>query len=146
MSLIHFFNADKTFRFSKKQFLKQAIIDLFTSEDVSLKNLNYIFCSDVYLLKINNDFLKHNYFTDVITFPLSVKGEPVTGEIYISLDRIKDNANINKATVFDETLRVVSHGALHLCGYNDKSKSEQTIMRLKESMFIKMFHVKTSKT
>ena len=146
MSLIHFFNADKTFRFSKKQFLKQAIIDLFTSEDVSLKNLNYIFCSDVYLLKINNDFLKHNYFTDVITFPLSVKGEPVTGEIYISLDRIKDNANINKATVFDETLRVVAHGALHLCGYNDKLKSEQTIMRFKESTFIKMFHVKTSKT
>ena len=146
MSLIHFFNADKTFRFPKKKLLKQAIIDLFASEDMSLINLSYIFCTDVYLLKINNDYLKHNYFTDIITFPLSVKGEPVTGEIYISLDRIKENAEINSVTVFDETLRVVSHGALHLCGYKDKSKLEQTIMRFKESTFIEMFHVKSGKT
>ncbi len=145
MPSIHFHNADKAFRFPQKRLLKVAIIDLFAQEGRLLECLNYIFCSDEYLLKINNDFLSHDYYTDIITFPLSEEGQPIVGEIYISLDRIKDNAVANKASMFKETLRVVFHGALHLCGYKDKSKKNSVLMRSKEDYYTGTFHVKWNK-
>jgi probable rRNA maturation factor len=82
---------------------------------------------------MNRDFLQHDYYTDIITFGLSEKGEPVEAEVYISLDRVKDNAANLETTFKDETLRVIFHGALHLCGYKDKRKSEITLMRRKRS-------------
>ncbi len=145
MPSIHFHNADKAFRFPQKRLLKVAIIDLFAQEGRLLESLNYIFCSDEYLLKINNDFLSHDYYTDIITFPLSEEGQPIVGEIYISLDRIKDNAVANKVSMLKETLRVVFHGVLHLCGYKDKSKKNLALMRSKEDYYTGMFHVKRNK-
>ena len=142
MPSVHFYNADKIFRFNKKRLLKQAIIELFVLEKTMLESINYVFCSDEYLLKINNDFLSHDYYTDIITFPISEKGCPVIGEVYISLDRIKENAIINSVTLINETLRVLFHGALHLCGYADKLKKEVALMRAKELACIEMFHVK----
>ena len=142
MPSVHFYNADKIFRFKKKQLLKQAIIDLFVIEKTTLNSINYVFCSDEYLLKINNDFLSHDYYTDVITFPISEKGCPVIGEVYISLERIKENAITNSSILINEILRVVFHGALHLCDHADKSKKEKALMRAKEAIYIEMFHVK----
>ena len=107
-----------------------------------LTRASFIFCSDDYLLQINRSFLQHDYYTDIITFPLSVKDEPIVAEVYISLDRIKQNAIQHNVNLFDETLRVLFHGALHLCGYSDKTKKQQLIMRAKENYYINLFHVK----
>lgn len=145
MTSICFHNADKTFRFPQKKLLKQAVIALFSSEGKPLEGLNYIFCSDEYLLKINREYLNHDYYTDIITFPLSDASAPIFAEIYISLDRVKENSIINDASLHNETLRVIFHGALHLCGYNDKSKQESAKMRVKESFYINYYSLMARK-
>lgn len=141
MQLVSFHSADKQLTFKNKTRLKQFIAGIFEQEDKDLKKLDYIFCSDEYLLQMNNDFLQHDYYTDIITFPLSDKNQPIVGEVYISLDRVKDNASQHKSSVLDETLRVLFHGALHLCGYGDKSTKEIKTMRAKEDFYINLFHV-----
>jgi probable rRNA maturation factor len=103
---------------------------------VLLGSINYIFCSDNYLLKLNIEFLKHNYFTDVITFDYS-EGRIVAGDIYISIDRVMNNSVIYKQNYSDELIRVISHGLLHLLKYNDKEEEEIKMMRQKESQLLK---------
>jgi len=137
MPSISFHNADKVFNFKNKKQLKLSIKALFEKEGKVLSSLNYIFCSDEYLLQINKDFLQHDYYTDIITFPLSEKGMPIEAELYISLDRIKDNAKANTTSTREETLRVIFHGALHLCGYKDKHRKDIATMRAKEAEYIK---------
>ena len=110
------------------------------SEKFFLGNINYIFCEDEYLLKINQKHLNHNTFTDIITFDYS-GGQVISGDIYISTERVKDNANIFNKTFQEELLRVMAHGILHLVGYNDKKKGEIIVMRNKEEEKIKLFHV-----
>lgn len=141
MQLVSFHSADKQLTIKNKTRLKQFIAGIFEQEDKALKKLDYIFCSDEYLLQMNNDFLQHDYYTDIITFPLSDKNQPIIGEVYISIDRVKDNASQHKSSVLDETLRVLFHGALHLCGYGDKSAKEIKAMRAKEDFYINLFHV-----
>jgi probable rRNA maturation factor len=141
MSNIFFYGADKAANVQNKKPVKSLIAFLFQNENVELERVNYIFCSDEYLLKINQQFLQHNTFTDVITFPLSKKGESVYGEIYLSVDRIKENAKSFNAAYQKELLRVMVHGALHLCGYKDKTKSLQQQMRAKENYYLKQFEV-----
>jgi rRNA maturation RNase YbeY len=141
MQPISFHTADKQLKLKNKTGLKQFIANIFDHEDKPLKKLDYVFCSDEYLLQMNNDFLQHDYYTDIITFPLSDKHQPIIGEVYVSLDRIKDNAAQHNASVLDETLRVLFHGALHLCGYGDKSAKEIKAMRAKEDFYINLFHV-----
>ncbi len=120
--------------------LKSFIPILFKKEKIAFESLTYIFCSDDYLLKVNNDFLQHDYYTDIITFDLSSSTTaPVIGEIYISVDRVKENA-INHNTTFElELHRVIFHGALHLCGYKDKSKKDALLMRDKEEDCLSMY-------
>jgi probable rRNA maturation factor len=110
------------------------------SEEALLGNLNYIFCEDKYLLKINQKHLNHNTFTDIITFDYS-EGQVVSGDIFISTERVKDNAGIFGITFQEELLRVMVHGILHLLGYNDKTKDEVIVMRNKEEEKVKLFHV-----
>jgi probable rRNA maturation factor len=100
--------------------------------------VNYIFCSDHYLLQINKQFLQHDYFTDIITFDLSVT-DVIEAEIYISVDRVRDNASTLKVSFEDEILRVIIHGALHLCGYKDKKKSEIEKMRNREGHYMRLY-------
>ena len=116
--------------------VKKLIESVFRKEGVKLGSLNYIFCTDKRLLKINQDFLKHDYYTDIITFELSPKGQPIEGEIYISVDRVRENA-ISQGTSFkQELLRVILHGALHLCGYKDKTTSQIKEIRQKEEYYL----------
>lgn len=136
MQLVSFHSADKQLTLKNKTRLKEFIASIFDQEDKVLKKLDYVFCSDEYLLQMNNDFLQHDYYTDIITFPLSDKHQPIIGEVYVSLDRVKDNAALHNASVLDETLRVLFHGALHLCGYGDKSAKEIKTMRAKEDFYI----------
>lgn len=142
MQLVLFHTADKQLKLKNKTALKEFIASIFDHENQPLKKLDYVFCSDEYLLQMNKDFLQHDYYTDIITFPLSDKHQPIEGEVYISLDRVNDNASQHNASVLDETLRVLFHGALHLCGYGDKSKNEIKAMRAKEDFYINLFHVK----
>ena len=139
MARVKFNYADRKLSISDKTKLKSFILSLFKSENISLSELNYIFCSDEYLLQINKDHLNHDYYTDIITFSLEEKGDPVIGEIYISIDRIKDNAISQKANLLNETLRVLFHGCLHLCGYLDKKPKDIKLMREKEDYYINQY-------
>lgn len=134
---IRFNYADKTFNSSiSRKSLKLMVNQIFITEKVALSYINYIFCSDEYLLKINQNSLNHDYYTDIITFPLHERNKPIEGEIYISIDRVKDNAKSLKISFKTELLRVIAHGALHLCGYKDKTKAQILEMRNKESFYI----------
>jgi rRNA maturation RNase YbeY len=120
---------------NKKKAVRFFIPEIFRLENKSLKRLDYIFCSDEYLLEINKINLQHDYYTDIITFDCS-KDEKIIGEIYISIDRVMENAAIFKTTFSKELHRVLFHGALHLCGYNDKTKKERALIRQKEDYYI----------
>ena len=145
MNKVRFNYADRKLNFSAKTDLKRLVELIFKKEGKSLYLINFIFCSDDFLLDINRTHLQHDYYTDIITFPLSEKSHPIEAEVYISLDRVKQNAKDNKQSFTSELLRVLTHGALHLCGYKDKSKSDIKTMREKEDYYIlefKKFHVK----
>src|SRR6186713_555596 len=125
MQRVHFFFHDRSTTLKDRKKLKNFIGDLFAKEKKELNSVSYIFCSDKYLLEINNRFLKHDFYTDVITFDLSSAKEGTEGEVYLSIDRIKDNAKKIGVPFNEELHRVFFHGALHLCGYNDKTKAQQ---------------------
>lgn len=101
-------------------------------ENKKLGDITLIFCSDDYLLKVNQEYLEHDYYTDIITFDYS-EDDFLSGDLFISFDRVKENAGINNVSFFNELNRVVVHGVLHLCGYKDKSEEEEKLMREKEN-------------
>jgi rRNA maturation RNase YbeY len=113
-----------------KNKLKQFISELFEREGQELEDLQYVFCSDEYLLTINQQFLQHDTYTDIVTFELSPTPEVTVGEIYISVDRVTENAEKFKVPFDQELHRVIFHGALHLCGFKDKSKKDEEKMRV----------------
>ncbi len=112
---------------------------LIEKEGFSLVELNYIFCSDEYLLHVNQQYLHHDFYTDIITFDNSDKEFEIEGDIFISVDRVKENAKELSVPFSTELKRVMSHGVLHLCGYGDKTKEEIELMRKKENEAIKGF-------
>lgn len=109
--------------------------DIILSEGKKLGEINYIFCDDEYLLKVNQDYLQHDYYTDIITFDY-VKGKTISGEIFVSLQRISDNASTLSKNYEEELRRVLAHGILHLCGYKDKTEEEEQLMRSTEDFYI----------
>ena len=139
MQKVHFYFIDRNPVLKERTRLKFFIKKLFLTEKKNLGNLSYIFCSDEHLLTMNKDFLKHDFYTDVITFDLSSSKNEIEGEVYISVDRIKDNAKQLGVSSKEELHRVIFHGALHLCGYNDKKKDEALIMRSKENTYLKRY-------
>lgn len=141
---IHFFYQDVKPAFQKREALKAFIIKFFRKEQTDLEYLNIIFCSDEELLAINRQYLQHNYYTDIITFPLSSKGTPVEAELYISIDRVRENARQNKTTFKNELHRVIFHGCLHLIGYNDKSSQQIKKIREREDHYLRLY-VKNNK-
>lgn len=108
-----------------------------TMEKKKLGELNLIFCSDDYLLEINHEHLDHDYYTDIITFDYT-QGEVLSGDLFISIDRVKDNAKSFEVVTKEEILRVVVHGFLHLAGYEDKTENKEKEMRLKEDTYLKI--------
>ena len=125
------------FNFNKNLF-KIWINEIALSENKKINVINYIFCTDDYLLNINKKYLKHNYYTDIISFDYS-ENNKLSGDIYISMDSIYDNSKIYNSNINDELLRVLSHGVLHYCGYKDKTPSEIQTMRYKEEEKISIF-------
>lgn len=120
----------------EKRKLKQFLVDLFSAEGQGLKSLHFVFCSDAYLLEINKQFLQHDTYTDIVTFEMGEDAAVTEGEIYISTDRVLDNAEKFKTAVNQELHRVIFHGALHLCGFKDKSKKNAALMRSKEDEYL----------
>jgi probable rRNA maturation factor len=120
--------------------LKAFVPQLFKKEGKTFASLTYIFCSDEYLLEVNKNFLQHDFYTDIITFDLSEsKSSPTIGEIYISVDRVKENAITHESSFELELHRVIFHGVLHLCGYKDKTKKDALLMRDKEDDCLSMY-------
>ncbi len=115
----------------KKRFLNSWIKECILSYSKKVGDINFIFCSDEYLKEINIEYLNHHYFTDVITFN-SNEGDILSGDIYISVERVKENAQIYSVDFMNELYRVMIHGVLHLVGFNDKTDEESTQMRLQE--------------
>ncbi len=116
------------------------LLSVISSEDKNLGEINYIFCDDAYLLSINQQYLDHDTYTDIISFDTS-EGNDLSGDIFISVERIKENAQQFNVSVDDELKRVLAHGILHFCGYKDKTDDEAKLMREKEDEKLKMFHV-----
>jgi probable rRNA maturation factor len=112
---------------------------MIVKEKKNLNNLNYIFCSDRALLEINRNYLAHNFYTDVITFDLSSSPKEILADIYISVDRIKENAKSLNLLFGEEFHRVMFHGLLHLCGYNDKTKSQKKLIRKREDLYLNLY-------
>lgn len=139
MSKINFHIHDVKITLLKRQFLKKFLTDLFRQENKQLGEIDYVFCSDAYLLALNQQFLKHNYYTDILTFNLAQLDEPVIGEIYISIDRIKDNVEALSLDLNEELHRVIFHGALHLCGFLDKKASDREKMTKKEDFYLSLY-------
>ncbi|RTL57496.1 MAG: rRNA maturation RNase YbeY [Sphingobacteriales bacterium] len=119
--------------------LKRFIPEVFRIEGRQLHSINYIFCSDEHLLGINRDYLNHHFYTDIITFELNSNEEPVISDIYISTDRVRENAATLKEDYQTELRRVMIHGVLHLCGYRDKSGADKKKMRMKEDFYLGKF-------
>ncbi|MDA3909844.1 MAG: rRNA maturation RNase YbeY [Bacteroidales bacterium] len=116
--------------------LEKALTFLVQNENYQSGDINVIFCSDSYLLQMNKSYLNHDYFTDIITFDY-VEDKIISGDLFISLDRIKENADKYADNFSQELYRVVIHGVLHLCGYKDKSESEKNEMHVKENQYLK---------
>ncbi|HEY5509698.1 MAG TPA: rRNA maturation RNase YbeY [Prolixibacteraceae bacterium] len=132
---IQFFKEDVNFPTLDFFLIIRVLKQTLRANKYKLGDINYIFCSDDYLLQLNKQFLDHDYYTDVITFDYTEKGL-VGGDIYISIDRVRNNSETYHQLYETELLRVISHGFLHLLGYNDKDVSEIQVMRLKESELI----------
>ena len=130
----YFFEDFETFNFHEKA-LSEGVKCLIYSEMKSIGDISVIFCSDKYLLEVNKQYLNHDYYTDIITFDY-VEDVIVSGDLFISVDRIKENAIKYKSSVLRELYRVVFHGVLHLVGYNDKTDEEQDLMTKKENYYL----------
>jgi probable rRNA maturation factor len=133
----HFLKGANTL--TQRTILKAFIDRLFKKEGKNLDNIQYIFCSDDYLLDINRQYLQHDYYTDIITFDLSEPKQPIHAEIYVSIDRVKENARDFKTSFKRELHRVIFHGALHLCGYKDKKPKEEALMRKMEDKYLGLY-------
>ena len=136
---ISFNIADKPITLANRAELKIFLEKQLKKEGIKIEYLQYVFCSDNYLIGINKQFLNHDYYTDIISFDLSeTKGELI-GDIYISVDRVKENAKTHKTTQGNELLRVIFHGALHFCGYKDKKPADVKLMRSMEEKWLKAY-------
>jgi len=134
------FNYETDFSLEDETLYSGWLSRVITSENKKEGEINYIFCDDDYLVKINREYLKHDELTDIISFDYSL-GNELNGDIFISVERVRDNAN-DFNTVFEEELkRVMAHGILHYCAYKDKNEEDALIMRKKEDEKIVMFHV-----
>ena len=135
-----FFNqADSKVTLANRVALKSFIEKRVKIEGFSIETLTYVFCSDKYLLKMNKDFLSHNYYTDIISFDLSETPGNLIGEVYISVDRVKDNAKTHGTSLKEELHRVIFHGALHFCGYKDKKTADAKKMREMEDRWLNAY-------
>ncbi|HTN07242.1 rRNA maturation RNase YbeY [Agriterribacter sp.] len=138
MPPINFYFPYRQFGLKRRKELKLFIRSTFKAEKKNLASLQYIFCADDYLLDINRQYLQHDYYTDIITFNLGTE-KKIEGEIYISVERVKENTQLMQTSFTEELHRVIFHGVLHLCGHKDKLKNEKQDMRRKEDRLLQLY-------
>ncbi len=139
LGTLHFINNGISPEIKDKIKLKNFLAFIFENEKIAFKKLNYIFCNDDYLLKLNTEFLGHNTLTDILTFSFSNKGLPIIAEIYISVQRVKENSLKLNVGYYPELYRVMFHGILHLCGYSDHNLKEKKLMRKMENFYLNKY-------
>ena len=138
-SNIRFFSEEINFTFKKKLKTRTWLTKVIREENNSPQNINYVFCSDEYLSALNKKYLHHNTYTDILTFPDLTNPEKLSGDIYISIDRIKENAARYLQAFDKELARVMVHGILHLLGYKDKTPGDKALMIRKENYYLNKF-------
>ena len=131
---ILFYSEDTAFALDNSEKIVETLVEFIDKEANQCGSINYIFCSDEYLLKLNQDYLNHDYYTDILSFQMD--DDPIQGDIFISIDRVNENAQNMNVPFEDELFRVLSHGILHFLGYKDKTEEEIRIMRGKEDELI----------
>jgi rRNA maturation RNase YbeY len=133
------FNYETDFELDSEEQISKWIIDTISTESHKLEEINYVFCDDEYLHKLNVEFLKHDTLTDIISFDYSI-GKIIQGDIFISVERVADNAKDFGVSFEEELLRVIIHGVLHYCGYKDKTDIDAKEMRDKENHYLSLFN------
>ena len=133
---INFFSEETNFKPKQVKALRNWILNSIETEKHQLLELNFIFCSDDYLLQINKEYLNHDTYTDTVTFDNSETKGKILGDIFISIDRIRENAKTFKTSTKDELHRVMIHSTLHLLGYKDKSTKDKNLMTAKENEYL----------
>ncbi len=136
---IRFHSLVKPFFLPKRNALKQYLKKIAVQHGRQVKSLTYIFCTDEYLQNLNKKYLGHGYLTDIITFPYSEENSAIEADIFISVERVRENASIYKNSTSSELLRVIIHGLLHLCGIQDKTENEKSLMRKKEDELLRSY-------
>ena len=134
--MISFFFQDVASFSLAKGTIRKTAKAIATTEGKVLGDINFIFCNDEYLYDLNVKYLNHDYFTDVITFDYRVSGDIISGDIFISSDRVGDNAALLNVSFYHELCRVMIHGVLHLCGYTDSTSEERALMEAKENYYL----------
>ncbi len=133
---IEFFEADIEYQLDSTDDIRRWLTGLVSEEKCGIEKIQYIFCSDDYLLDINKQYLDHDYYTDIITFPLNNSKTAIHSDIYISIERVAENAKSYNVSTTQELRRVLAHGVLHLCGYGDASDEEKKAMRDREDYYL----------
>lgn len=139
MSDLSFFSEDILFNLSDEATVSAWLFDVALAEEKSIENISYVFCTDEYLHKLNLEHLNHDTYTDIITFDYC-EGSLIQGDIFISIERVKENSVKFKVSFEEELRRVMAHGVLHLAGYKDKSDEEAREMRAKEDFYLSLFN------
>jgi probable rRNA maturation factor len=137
MAKINFYNQEVDFRLKEKAKIRKWILQVVENEYKILGEISYIFCTDTYLLDINQQYLKHNTYTDIVTFDYSEEGK-ICGDLFISIERVNENAQKFSVNFEHELKRVLVHGILHLCGYKDKSEEDEKAMRAREDYYLSL--------
>ena len=135
---IYFFSEEVSFILRDKNKIREWILYTISSEDYGKGSINFIFCSDKFLQSTNLQYLQHDTFTDIITFDTSDKAKEISGDIFISIERVKENSQTFKVFFKTELFRVMIHGILHLLGYKDKTQKEQEMMKAKEDYYLSL--------
>jgi probable rRNA maturation factor len=141
MALIHFFTEDIAFKIPNHRIIRTWIVHIIKNEGFTLKEINYIFCSDEHLRSVNAQYLSHNFYTDIITFDNSDSKNEIEADIFVSIDRIAENSKKFKKEFKEEFCRVLVHGVLHLMGYSDKNPKSKREMRKKENACLSLLSV-----
>ena len=138
--MIRFFNEDTDYKLPQKLAVKKWLTAQAKAEGHDVGDLNYIFASDEYVLQVNREYLQHDFYTDIITFDnREFADDPIEGDIYVSIERVADNAAQLNVPAEQEMRRVLAHGLLHLCGYGDKTDADVATMRAKEDEWLAAF-------
>ena len=139
MFVTNFFSENKNLKISNKKEIRALLKKICKKENKKISFINCVFCSDNRLLEINKKYLNHTSLTDVVTFDFSTNKKNIEGDVYISIDRVKENAKKYKETFKKELLRIIIHGLLHLIGFLDKTKEEKNTMTLKENEYLSLY-------